>query len=123
MQAVNRLFVLAVYPAKLLAANPLPKGFLPKNDASKAKSYVYPDEDAKLFYGILAREGFRVSELRLLMWANVDLEHGSVRLDENKTTSRGRRRSIRASSRHCAAGRSTSRGAKRAQAHPAHRRG
>lgn len=97
MQAVNRLFVLAVYPAKLLPANPLPKGFLPKADASKAKSYVYPDEDAKLlacreiplvkrlFYGLLAREGFRVSELLSLDWADLDLDRGAVHLDQNKT--------------------------------------
>lgn len=97
MQAVNRLFVLAVYPAKLLPANPLPKGFLPKSDTSKAKSYVYPDEDAKLlacreiplvkrlFYGLLAREGFRVSELLSLTLSDLDLERGAVHLDQNKT--------------------------------------
>ncbi|WP_437656732.1 tyrosine-type recombinase/integrase [Sorangium sp. So ce1182] len=97
MQAVNRLFVLAVYPAKLLSANPLPKGFLPKADTTKAKSYVYPDEDAtllacrtiplvkRLFYGLLAREGFRVSELLSLEWSDLDLERGAVHLDQNKT--------------------------------------
>ncbi|MDC0749947.1 tyrosine-type recombinase/integrase [Polyangium mundeleinium] len=97
MQAINRLFVLAVYPAKLLSGNPLPKGFLPKADTNKAKSYVYPDEDAKLlacrgiplvkrlFYGLLAREGFRVSELLLLEWSDLDLDRGAVNLDHNKT--------------------------------------
>jgi integrase len=97
LQAISRLFNLAVYPAKLLVANPLPKGFMPKADAPKAKSYVYPNEDEKLlackkvklerrlFYGILAREGMRVSELLDLTWGDVDLEHGIIRLDENKT--------------------------------------
>lgn len=30
LQTVHRLLTLAVYPAKLLSANPLPKGFVPK---------------------------------------------------------------------------------------------
>ncbi len=39
----------------------------------------------RLCYGLLIREGFRVSELLGLTWANVDLERGVVYLDENKT--------------------------------------
>lgn len=97
IQAVHRLLVLAVYPAKVIAANPLPKGFVPKPDSGKAKTYLYPDEDAKLLaclkvrlvrrllYGILAREGMRVSELLSLTWSDLDLERGAVILDENKT--------------------------------------
>jgi excisionase family DNA binding protein len=97
LQAVHRLLVLAVYPAKLLAANPLPRGFVPKAPSDRAKSYLYPDEDARLmaceavplqerlFYGILAREGMRVSELLNLTWADVDLKRGVLTLDETKT--------------------------------------
>jgi integrase len=67
-------------------------------EREQAKSYLYPGEDARLasctdvvferrlVYGILNREGMRVSELALLKWSDVDLEHGgSVRLDRNKT--------------------------------------
>jgi excisionase family DNA binding protein len=97
LQVVHRLLVLATYPAKILSANPLPKGFLPKVSSDKAKTYLYPDEDAKLVacadvplvtrlcYGLLIREGFRVSELLGLTWACVDLDRGVVVLDENKT--------------------------------------
>ena len=97
LQAIHRILVLAAYPARLIPASPLPKGFLPKVGQHKSKSYVYPDEDARLMtcaavplvlrlcYGILIREGFRVSELLGLAWSKVDLVHGTVVLDENKT--------------------------------------
>lgn len=97
LQGIHRLLTLAVYPAKLLVTNPLPRGFVPKGACEKAKSYLYPDEEAKLmafcdlpveerlFYGILAREGLRVSELRGLRWADVDLNRGVLTLDQNKT--------------------------------------
>jgi excisionase family DNA binding protein len=97
LQAIHRVLVLAAYPAKLISASPLPKGFLPKVESNKAKTYLYPDEDAKLMacaavpvatrlcYGILIREGFRVSELLSLTWSDVDLERGVVVLESNKT--------------------------------------
>ncbi|MFO0572260.1 MAG: tyrosine-type recombinase/integrase, partial [Polyangiaceae bacterium] len=97
LQAVHRLLTLAVYPAKIIMANPLPKGFVPRVTNDKAKTYLYPDEDKalmacvevplqeRLFYGLLAREGMRVSELLGLTWANVDLARGVLTLDENKT--------------------------------------
>jgi integrase len=58
---------------------------------------VYPAEDLKLMqcpkvpvhirlmYGLLAREGFRASELLTLTWSDVDLDNGTVSLTENKT--------------------------------------
>lgn len=97
IQSVHRLLTLAVYPAKVLSANPLPRGFVPKTGDEKAKAYLFPDEDAKLMacvavplperllYGILAREGMRVSELLDLTWADLDLERGMLFLDQNKT--------------------------------------
>jgi hypothetical protein len=78
-------------------ANPLPRGFLPKADSGHAKEFVYPSEDAaltrcttvpeveRLFYGVLIREGLRVSEALNLTWSALDLEHGVISLDENKT--------------------------------------
>ena len=39
----------------------------------------------RLFYGVLAREGMRESEAINLLWNRLDLEHGSLTLDENKS--------------------------------------
>lgn len=96
-QILHRLFALAVYPLRLLNSNPLPRGWLPRGSAQKAKSYLYPEEDAKLlaktkvpllnrlFYGFLAREGLRSSEARGLLVSDVDLRNGVCNLDRNKT--------------------------------------
>lgn len=107
-QLMNRLLNIAVYPAKLLKANPLPKGFLPKLGDAKAKPYLYPNDDAKLLacpdiplerrivWGVLAREGMRVGELLgsapgaedprdPIAWGEFDLALGAINLDKNKT--------------------------------------
>lgn len=96
-QILHRLLTIAVYPARLLPANPLPRGWMPRGSAEKAKSYLYPSEDAqlmacnrvpllnRLFYGFLDREGTRATEARELRVKDVDLENGVVNLDENKT--------------------------------------
>ena len=97
LQAIHRLLVLAAYPAKLISASPFRRDFCRRSASDKAKTYLYPDEDARLMacadvplvtrlcYGILIREGFRVSELLGLTWSDVDLDRGVVVLDENKT--------------------------------------
>ncbi len=98
-QCMRKVLSLAVYPGRHIAANPIPREWMPRipKSANKAKSCLFPDEDAKLVgcsavplerrlaYGILTREGMRASELALLRWRDVDLERGRVRLDENKT--------------------------------------
>jgi integrase len=96
-QLLHRLLAMAVFPLRLLSANPLPRGFLPKVGPGKAKGYLYPDEDARLMacetvplpfrllYGFLDREGPRASEAEGLAWADFDLDRGVVKLDENKT--------------------------------------
>lgn len=96
-QVLAKLLKYAVYPAKVIAVYPLPPGFLPKLTGGKAKQYLYPDEDRKvmgcrriplaerILFGVMAREGFRLSEALALEWSDVDLERGVVRLDENKT--------------------------------------
>jgi excisionase family DNA binding protein len=96
-QCIHRVLTLAVFPARLLPANPLPRGFLPRQRPPRGKSYLYPSEDAQLmecvevalneriFYGLMPREGFRVSEGLDLRWRDLDLERGSVTLDHNKT--------------------------------------
>ncbi len=97
LQCVNRLLNFAVYPLRLLPANPLPRGFVPSGKSKKAKAWMLPDEDAALLrcrkvvllkrflFGFLAREGLRVSEALSLRWCDVDLDHGVLHLDVNKT--------------------------------------
>jgi len=96
-QVMHRLCALAVYPCKIIKASPLPKGWLPKIGKPKAKSALYPKEEAlllgntesdldtRLFVGFLNREGCRKTEARLIAWPDLDLENGTVTLDENKT--------------------------------------
>jgi integrase len=96
-QTMHRIFEMAVYPARLLPANPLPRGWLPKVKSNKARAYLYPDEDAKLLacadvplvrrllYGFLAREGCRPSEALRLLRRDLDLGRGAITLDRNKT--------------------------------------
>lgn len=96
-QLLHRLFAMAVHPARIIEANPLPRGFLPKVKLTKAFSYLYPAEDRtllgcptvplhfRMLFGTLAREGMRLGEALGLRWSDVDLERGAVRLDENKT--------------------------------------
>ena len=108
-QLMGRVLNLAVYPLSLISASPLPRGFLPKVGKRIACGYLYPEEDARLLacaprealdgvgategvplpqrllYGFLAREGMRCDEALSLTWADVDLQRGTVRLDENKT--------------------------------------
>ncbi|HZO16918.1 MAG TPA: tyrosine-type recombinase/integrase, partial [Polyangiaceae bacterium] len=96
-QLMHRVLGLGVFPLRLREANPLPRGWLPKPTNGKAKSWLYPEEEAQLLrctrvplghrvaYGVLAREGMRKSELLALTWDDVDLKRGAVSLDENKT--------------------------------------
>lgn len=96
-QVLHRLFKLAVYPAKLIPASPLPQGFLPRLQKGRATAYLYPKDDTallgytnipverRLLYGFLHREGMRREEAVQLSWDDVDLEAGLARLDENKT--------------------------------------
>ncbi len=77
--------------------SPIPRGWLPAPAARKRFPILYPAEDRTLlgcaavpltwrvFYGFLHREGMRRSEAAELRWADLDLEHGTVSLDENKT--------------------------------------
>lgn len=94
---INRLLAVAVYPLKLRAANPIPKGFVPKAGSRKALAYLYPDEDRillahqdvplreRLLYGFLVREGCRVTETLSLRRSDLDLKRGAIRLEQNKT--------------------------------------
>jgi len=98
-QCMRKVLSFAVYPGRYLPANPIPREWMPKvpRSGAKAMACLYPAEDAKLLgcravplerriaYGVLIREGMRAGELELLRWRDLDLAHGRVRLDENKT--------------------------------------
>ncbi|MFI5298829.1 MAG: tyrosine-type recombinase/integrase [Polyangiales bacterium] len=98
-QNIRRVLELAVEPCALIASNPIPKGFVPKvpKHGGKARAFLFPDEDAKLLartetpierrvlFGFLTREGMRREEAATLEWSDVDLVHGIVSLDVNKT--------------------------------------
>lgn len=96
-QLMNRVLVLAVFPCRLIAANPLPKGFMPRAGKSPGYPYLYPSEDQALLgcesvplarrvlFGFLAREGCRISEAAALAFDDLDLVLGTVTLDKNKT--------------------------------------
>ena len=96
-QLIRRVLKLAVYPERIIERSPVPSGFLPKPGAPRAQAWLYPQEDARLlahgtfpflhrlFYGVLMREGMRSSEAGSLTWGDIDLESGTVTLDQNKT--------------------------------------
>ena len=107
-QVISRLLHLAVYPGKWRQASAIPRGWLPSLPPQKAKECLYPNEDAQLLagrsvelgkagrlpdvpllrrlaYGFLAREGMRTEEMARLRWRDVDLEHGRVNLEKDKT--------------------------------------
>ncbi len=47
-QCIRRVLELAVLPLRIIKANPLPRGFLPKIKQERALQMPYPDEDAML---------------------------------------------------------------------------
>lgn len=98
-QALMRIMHLAVFPGQLLAASPLPRGWLPKLHAKDRKHYscLYPREEAaflsnaevamalRLFFGVLAREGMRLSELWDSAWWQWNLVEGTFTTAKTKT--------------------------------------
>ena len=49
-QCMRKVLSLAVYPGRHIAVNPIPREWMPKipKSANKAKSCLFPDEDARL---------------------------------------------------------------------------
>ena len=97
-QLVHRVLSLAVYPLKLIKASPLPRGWLPKPGKPPAYPYLHPADDAlllaskavplewRVFWGFCDREGARVGEAaQMRLGVELDLDRGTVSLDENKT--------------------------------------
>src|ERR1700722_14414343 len=85
-QALRKLLVYAVYPLRILPVLPIPKGWLPKGRSEKGKAWIYPSDDLalmkhgdipvarRLLFGLLVREGMRVSEALAITWPDLDLE-------------------------------------------------
>lgn len=95
-QQIRRTLEMSVYPLKLIKTNPIPRGWLPRV-LPKAKSIPYPDEERavledhshpihwRIYFGTVARIGYRADEAASLTIADVDVERGIITLDENKT--------------------------------------
>ncbi|MCA9645261.1 MAG: tyrosine-type recombinase/integrase, partial [Myxococcales bacterium] len=96
-QTMSKVLSLSVFPLGLREASPIPAKWLPRADKPPAFTYLRPSEDAKLMgctslplaqrllFGFLAREGCRVGEAAALRWRDVDLEIGSILLEDSKT--------------------------------------
>lgn len=96
-QLIHRVLEMAVYPACIIPLSPLPRGFVPKPGKLKAKALPWPKEDAaglacetwplaeRMLFGFLPREGMRTGEACAMTWADLSLDVGAVRLDDNKT--------------------------------------
>ena len=97
-QLLTYILKKAAYPLKLIAASPLPAGFLPRKKRKKALSCLFVDEEERLIacagvpvanrvlYAWCHREGMRASEALRMTWSDLDLARGTVRLDRNKTS-------------------------------------
>ena len=96
-QIINRVLNLAVMPLGLIKANPLPKGWLPRIESHRHYTCLFPREEAKLlgcedvleverlFFGILDREGMRVSELADSDWWQWNHDEGAFTATKTKT--------------------------------------
>ncbi len=95
-KVVARVLNLAEF-AGIINRSPLPRGWVPAAPPKKDTPVLYPAEDAKLlantdvplmyrvYYGFLHREGGRRSETAALQVHEIDVDHETVQLDENKT--------------------------------------
>src|SRR6202044_1733708 len=71
---MSRVLSIAVFPLRIIAAHPLPKGFVPSVGKRKVRGWIYPDEECtvlgcvkvpicwRVAYGFLVREGLRYTE-------------------------------------------------------------
>lgn len=97
-QIMRRLLELAVYPGKIIPANPLPKYWMPKLPKERRHyTFLYPREELallrheatpiafRLLVGTLTREGMRVSEALESEWWQWNLVEGTFTLTKTKT--------------------------------------
>jgi hypothetical protein len=96
-QIIARVLNLAVMPLGLIKASPLPRGWLPRVEGRRHYTCLFPREEAKLlawadvaeadrlFFGILDREGMRVSELVDSDWWQWNIDEGTFTATKTKT--------------------------------------
>jgi len=100
-QLMHRIFKLAVYPARVLERSPFPPAWLPEANPERARSYLFPTEDAtlmahttiplvkRIYIGMSNREGPRRGNLVVLEWSDLllDFEDGAgyILLDRTKS--------------------------------------
>ena len=83
--------------AGYIRRNPIPRGWAPKPGSRKRFPVMYPAEDRtlleaenvplcwRMYYGALHREGPRRDEFAKLRVRDIDFDHETIALDENKT--------------------------------------
>lgn len=96
VQVIRRALAFAVYLFCVRESLPIPMGWLSNVCSDRAKAWIYFSEDVMLmkcdevsfarwlFFGLLVREGMRVSEAFGFVWSDVDLVVGVVCFDFNK---------------------------------------
>lgn len=96
-QVMGRLMHLAVFPGRLIATSPLPRGWLPKIKDRLHYTCLFPREEKellqasaipgvfRLFCGVLNREGMRLSELLDSTWDQWNLTEGTFSVRKTKT--------------------------------------
>lgn len=95
---IARVLKLSANPLRLIKNSPLSDGWVPPRQAqTRAFGFLYPKEDAKLLacsaipllqrlmYGLMTRNGLRISEAVNMTWSDIDIEHETIKLDTNKT--------------------------------------
>lgn len=97
-QVMRRVLSLAVYPGKLIAANPLPVHWMPRLSKRRRQyACLWPEEEAtllgheatplafRLLVGVLNREGMRLAEALDSEWWQWNLDVGTFNATKTKT--------------------------------------
>lgn len=95
-QIIARILHLSVMPLGLIKQTPLPRGWLPRIEERRHYTCLFPREEAqylrcaqvpeveRLFFGLLDREGMRVSELADAEWWQFNLVEGTFTATKRK---------------------------------------
>jgi integrase len=94
-QTLPFLLGVAASPMRLIAASPIPKGWLPRVK-TRVRPILYPLEELqtmsssndvhwRMFFGFLSRTGFRADEAAGLQLRDLNFDARVIELDENKT--------------------------------------
>lgn len=96
-QVMRRLFAIAIDPGELRSDNPVAQSLRPTIKEDKLFGYLYPIEalallrcaavpvGRRVLYAMAIYTGLREGSLLALTWADIDREHGTIRVLETKT--------------------------------------